>query len=116
MQLSIGMRSTAVRTKISKVLRHQRLLSTSSPLHSTTPSSNSASSNSISPASQSSQDQQNNAKQQQDHKKTMAELDEELRQKLEGMSGEGGAAGIELEDGKPVAMKRGVRDNMFRLI
>ena len=50
------------------------------------------------------------------HKKTMAELDEELRMKLEGRSGEGGAAGLELEGGKPVAMKRGVRENMFRLI
>ena len=48
--------------------------------------------------------------------KTMAQLDEELRQKLEGRSGDGGVAGLELEDGKPVAMKRGVRDNMFRLI
>lgn len=49
-------------------------------------------------------------------KKTMAQLDEELREKLEGRSGEGGAAGLELEGGKPVAMKRGVRENMFRLI
>lgn len=49
-------------------------------------------------------------------KKTMAELDEELRLKLEEMSGDGGAAGLELEDGKPVAMKRGVKNNMFRLI
>jgi hypothetical protein len=32
------------------------------------------------------------------------------------MSGDGGAAGIEYEDGKPSAMKRGVRNNMFRLI
>jgi hypothetical protein len=46
----------------------------------------------------------------------MAELDEELRVKLEEMSGDGGAAGLELEDGKPVAMKRGVKQNMFRLI
>ena len=29
---------------------------------------------------------------------------------------QGGIAGIELEDGKPVTMKRGVRENMFRLI
>ncbi|CAL8578325.1 hypothetical protein XPA_004114 [Xanthoria parietina] len=50
------------------------------------------------------------------HKKTMAELDEELRMKMEGKSGEGGEAGLELEDGKPAAMKRGVRNNMFRLI
>ena len=48
--------------------------------------------------------------------KTMAQLDEELREKLEGRSGDGGAAGLELEDGKPVAMKRGVEENMFRLI
>jgi hypothetical protein len=48
--------------------------------------------------------------------KTIAELDEELKRKLEGRSGEGGAAGLEYEDGKATAMKRGVRDNMFRLI
>ena len=46
----------------------------------------------------------------------MAELDEELRQKLEGMSGEGGAAGLEYEDGKAASMKRGVKNNMFRYI
>ncbi|KAI4227702.1 MAG: hypothetical protein L6R36_002189 [Xanthoria steineri] len=50
------------------------------------------------------------------HKKTMAELDEELRMKMEGKSGEGGEAGLELEEGRPAAMKRGVRNNMFRLI
>lgn len=48
--------------------------------------------------------------------KTMAEIDEELRLKLEGISGEGGEAGLEFEDGKPVVMKRGVKENMFRLI
>lgn len=37
-------------------------------------------------------------------KKTIAELDEELRMKLEGRSGDGGAAGLELENGQPVAM------------
>ena len=46
----------------------------------------------------------------------MAELDEELKLKLEGRSGEGGASGLEYEDGKASAMKRGVRNNMFRLI
>lgn len=40
----------------------------------------------------------------------------ELREKLEGISGGGGAAGLELENGQPVAMKRGVRSNMFRVI
>lgn len=49
-------------------------------------------------------------------KKTIAELDEELKLKLEGISGEGGAAGLEYENGTAVAMKRGVRENMFRLI
>ena len=48
--------------------------------------------------------------------KTQAEQDEELRQKLERMSGGGGEAGLELEDGKPVAMGRGTRSNMFRVI
>lgn len=37
-------------------------------------------------------------------KKTIAELDDELRMKLEGRSGDGGAAGLELENGQPVAM------------
>ena len=49
-------------------------------------------------------------------KKTTAELDEKLMLKLEDMSGEGGAAGLEYEDGKPAAMKRSVKNNMFRLI
>ncbi|KAJ5295510.1 hypothetical protein PENANT_c001G04118 [Penicillium antarcticum] len=48
--------------------------------------------------------------------KTVSEADAELRERLERMSGEGGASGIEYEDGKPNAMKRGVRNNMFRLI
>ncbi|KAL9073343.1 MAG: hypothetical protein Q9161_002958 [Pseudevernia consocians] len=51
-----------------------------------------------------------------EQKKTQAELDDELRQKLEAMSGDGGAAGLELEDGQPVSMKRGVKNNMFRYI
>ncbi|TVY52642.1 hypothetical protein LSUE1_G009982 [Lachnellula suecica] len=49
-------------------------------------------------------------------KKTMAELDEELKLKMEDMSGEGGGAGVEYEGGKAVGLKRGVRDNMFRVI
>ncbi|KAJ5587119.1 uncharacterized protein N7459_002884 [Penicillium hispanicum] len=48
--------------------------------------------------------------------KTVSQTDAELRERLEKMSGEGGAAGIEYEDGKPNAMKRSVRNNMFRLI
>ena len=36
--------------------------------------------------------------------------------KMDGISGEGGESGVEYEDGKPVAMKRGVRENMFRYI
>lgn len=49
-------------------------------------------------------------------RKTQAELDEELRQKLEGIAGDGGEAGLELENGQPVSMKRGVKNNMFRYI
>lgn len=48
--------------------------------------------------------------------KSVAQSDEELRERLEQMSGEGGASGIEYEDGKPTAMKRSVRNNMFRYI
>jgi hypothetical protein len=48
--------------------------------------------------------------------KTQQELDEELKARLEEFSGEGGAAGLEYENGKAVAMKRGVRENMFRYI
>ncbi|KAK4191053.1 hypothetical protein QBC35DRAFT_488087 [Podospora australis] len=49
-------------------------------------------------------------------KKTLAELDEELKQKMEGLAGDGGESGVEYENGKPVAMKRSVKDNMFRYI
>lgn len=49
-------------------------------------------------------------------KKTVAEMDEELRVKLEGMSGDGGASGIEYEGGKAEGLKRGVKSNMFRVI
>jgi hypothetical protein len=48
--------------------------------------------------------------------KTVAQADQELLEKLESMCGSGGAAALELENGKPVTMKRGVRENMFRLI
>lgn len=49
-------------------------------------------------------------------KKTIAEQDEELRLKLEGLSGQGGASGIEYEGGKAEGLKRGVKSNMFRVI
>ncbi|KAF2789964.1 hypothetical protein K505DRAFT_86493 [Melanomma pulvis-pyrius CBS 109.77] len=49
-------------------------------------------------------------------KKTQAELDKELELKMQGLSGDGGESGVEFEDGKPVAMKRSVRNNMFRYI
>lgn len=48
--------------------------------------------------------------------KTMAQLDEEMRKAMEGLAGDGGEHGAELEDGKPVAMKRAVKENMFRYI
>jgi hypothetical protein len=46
----------------------------------------------------------------------MAELDEELRLKLEDISGEGGGSGVEYEGGKAEGLKRGVKANMFRVI
>lgn len=49
-------------------------------------------------------------------KKTMAQMDEELRLKMAGLAGDGGEAGVELEGGQPVSMKRSVRENMFRYI
>jgi hypothetical protein len=49
-------------------------------------------------------------------KKTIAELDEEMRMKLEDISGEGGNAGVEYEGGKAEGLKRGVKENMFRII
>ncbi|KAH7169305.1 hypothetical protein DER46DRAFT_600076 [Fusarium sp. MPI-SDFR-AT-0072] len=49
-------------------------------------------------------------------KKTSAELDQELREKLEGMSGDGGSAGVEYENGRAEGLKRGVKSNMFRVI
>lgn len=49
-------------------------------------------------------------------KKTMAELDAELREKLEALSGDGGSAGVEYENGTAEGLKRGVKANMFRVI
>ena len=49
-------------------------------------------------------------------KKTQAELDKELELKMQGLAGDGGESGVELENGQPVSMKRSVRDNMFRYI
>lgn len=50
------------------------------------------------------------------HKKTSAELDQELRERLESLSGDGGGAGVEYEGGKAEGLKRGVKANMFRVI
>jgi len=49
-------------------------------------------------------------------RKTQAQLDAEMQAAMEGHAGDGGMAGAELEGGKAVSMKRGVRDNMFRYI
>ena len=49
-------------------------------------------------------------------RKTQAQLDQELREKLAGIQGDGGDAGLELEDGKVKGIGRGVRENMFRYI
>ena len=49
-------------------------------------------------------------------KLTVAEQDELLRRKMAGIEGDGGEAGVEYENGVPVAMKRSVKNNMFRYI
>lgn len=49
-------------------------------------------------------------------KKSMSQLDDELRLKMEGIAGDGGASGVEYEDGKAEGLKRGVKSNMFRVI
>ncbi|KAK8168738.1 hypothetical protein BKA80DRAFT_308423 [Phyllosticta citrichinensis] len=48
--------------------------------------------------------------------KTQADKDEELKKKMAGIAGDGGEAGVEYENGEPTAMKRSVRNNMFRYI
>ncbi|KAK8240384.1 hypothetical protein HDK77DRAFT_190797 [Phyllosticta capitalensis] len=48
--------------------------------------------------------------------RTQAEIDEELKMKMAGISGDGGEAGVEYENGQPTSMKRSVRENMFRYI
>ncbi|KAH6615003.1 hypothetical protein C7974DRAFT_403069 [Boeremia exigua] len=48
--------------------------------------------------------------------KTQAELDADFQLRMQERSGDGGASGIEYEDGQPVSMKRSVRNNMFRYI
>ncbi|KAK4221846.1 hypothetical protein QBC38DRAFT_491217 [Podospora fimiseda] len=58
-----------------------------------------------------------NSEEKKKKKKTLQEIDEELKQKMEGISGDGGASGVEYEDGKPAGgYKRSVRENMFRYI
>lgn len=47
---------------------------------------------------------------------TVSEQDALLLEKLESISGSGGGAGVQLEGGKAVGLKRGVRENMFRVI
>merc|ERR1712187_1075213 len=67
-------------------------------------------------ASNSANTQSQQQQQQQSKAKSVSQSDEELREKLERMSGGGGASGIEYEDGQPSTMKRSVRNNMFRYI
>lgn len=57
----------------------------------------------------------NNGKKPEKKRKTIAEMDEELRAKMEGREG---AAGVSYEGGKPVTdgFGRGVKSNMFRVI
>lgn len=48
--------------------------------------------------------------------KTQAELDAEFQLRMQERAGDGGASGVEYEDGQPVSMKRSVKNNMFRYI
>lgn len=59
---------------------------------------------------------ENNKQLKSEKAKSISQADEELRERLEQMSGGGGASGIEYEDGQPNTMKRSVRNNMFRYI
>ena len=65
-------------------------------LSSTTSTSESSQSKAEISEQKNSQDQEKPAPK----KKTMAELDEELRQKMSGLAGDGGEAGVELEGGQ----------------
>ncbi|KAH0288292.1 hypothetical protein M436DRAFT_48415 [Aureobasidium namibiae CBS 147.97] len=87
-------------------LRQTRLAS-SNPKSASSPTDAQSTQKQSTPTSQSEQPKKH---------KTLAELDEELRQKMAGHSGDGGDAGIEYEDGQPVSMKRSVKNNMFRYI
>ncbi|RMY55804.1 hypothetical protein D0865_03987 [Hortaea werneckii] len=48
--------------------------------------------------------------------KSQLQQDDELMQKMKGLAGDGGEAGVEYENGVPADMKRSVRNNMFRYI
>jgi hypothetical protein len=48
--------------------------------------------------------------------KSVTELDSELRARLEEMSGDGGAAGVEYENGVAEGLRSEVKRNMFRVI
>ncbi|RMY43944.1 hypothetical protein D0864_15722 [Hortaea werneckii] len=48
--------------------------------------------------------------------KSQLQQDNELMQKMKGLAGDGGEAGVEYENGVPADMKRSVRNNMFRYI
>ncbi|KAI9150397.1 hypothetical protein HJFPF1_10163 [Paramyrothecium foliicola] len=49
-------------------------------------------------------------------RKTVSQMDEELRSRLEAMSGDGGAAGVEYENGVAAGLRSEVKRNMFRVI
>ncbi|KAK5162466.1 hypothetical protein LTR04_003682 [Oleoguttula sp. CCFEE 6159] len=94
-------------------------LRTITPLPSTllrSPGTRASSSDSKSEASKDQAKIADSSKPEPKKKMTQAQLDEELRLKMEGLSGDGGASGVEYEDGQPVAMKRSVKNNMFRYI
>ncbi|KAI9369713.1 hypothetical protein BJX61DRAFT_545347 [Aspergillus egyptiacus] len=102
-------------TQLSPALMTLRSIFSTAQLRSD-PTSADHASGSSKPAADTAKEQSSSEPQKSQRVKGMAEADDELRKRLEEMSGEGGAAGIEYEDGKPETMKRSVRNNMFRYI
>ncbi|RMZ05242.1 hypothetical protein D0862_05047 [Hortaea werneckii] len=73
----------------------------------------------VQPKDKQSKDTQAEATQKQNKQsqpKSQLQQDDELMQKMKGLAGDGGEAGVEYENGVPADMKRSVRNNMFRYI
>jgi hypothetical protein len=108
-QISLRVPITSLITRHAQITRQR----TSNPIRNYSDTSSASSTSAKDEASKSTDKVSGETK---PRKKTQAELDQELLAKLQGHEDDGGAAGIEYEDGKPVSMKRSVKNNMFRYI